>query len=1014
MNPTPLFLKGAGKSEISVTAFNFKKLLYTRLFLLMRKLVLLGCLFILLSAKAQYPYVNKLHFPDQLSTLVVYDMLTDSKGYVWVGTDIGLFRYNGRKFIPIPFDKTSSKSVSYLQQDAQGKIWCMNFYNQLFSFQNDTRRLFHSEKLQLQDPVTFNNVNIDSKYIWFHSFRGIFQYDKFSGKILRIISPPDKFDQIIASSIDDSTFYAYTYKGKIFNSLQKGSQWRDIKIQSPELALIQKKNSFVGMGVGFERIPPFEVDSDKVTMLPAIKLSSDLFVFHGVRIGPGDYWLCTQSGAYRWNKQTGETKCILPNQRVSDVVRDYQGNYWFSTLDNGIFVCSSLDNTVIQVFKDPALDNFSKIMSLPNGEILAGNFQGTMSKLNPVTGKSHIYNLDRLRETEFIFYDSLDKVIITNRGVFRPDKKKPVELFDYSKSVQKDPFGNLIFATFKGAFVMNNHYGQTKRLPLFNNPLYFKKRLDTVTYYGDFKVLMLRQKRSLTVLSAREGDKFWVGYEDGLYEYHYDGSIRILYDNNGEPVITKSLQELPDGSLVAGTSTRSVMIFQNSRFQKSYTVSDGLSSSFIRKILIHDQYLWVLSDAGVDRIDLTTGTISNYLEEFGLDNSIINDFTLDHQKVYFATPNGILMLPNIGKKIPLTIRFPLLTAKSNGKTVMDKQVLERNSNSISFYYEALHYLSSEALNYQYRMFGIDTIWHTVQNTNNVLTFNRISPGKYRLEIRAFADPGYTSAVRTFSFEVPKPLWQTFGFIFSVLLLIILILWVLLWHWRINLIRKQAIREQLVKSQLVALRAQMNPHFLYNVLNTVQGLVYGNRKTEAGELLGNFSDLMRKTLEASDKQLLPLKDEIENIRLYLELEKARFEKGFSFSIECKNIDDLSDIFIPSLILQPFAENSVKHGLMHKKGEKKISLLFEQSPECLRVVIDDNGIGRKLSMEINARSKNKPNGFATQAINERILLFNRLFKQQISCRIIDKENDYQQSEGTRVELCIPDYSKDARAL
>lgn len=981
----------------------------------MRKLFLLGCILYILPAKAQYPYVNKLHFPDQLSTLVVYDMLTDSQGYVWVGTDIGLFRYNGRKFIPIPFDNTSSKSVSYLQEDAQGKIWCMNFYNQLFSLQNDTLRIFHSEKLQIQDPATFNNVNIDSKYVWFHSFRGIYQYDKFTGKILHIFSPPDKLDQIIASSIDDSTFYACTFNGKIFNSHQKGTEWEDFKIHSPELlSLIQKNDRIIGLGVGFERTHPFELNQDKLTILPVIKLPSDLFIFHGVRIGAGDYWLCTQSGAYRWNKLTGETQCILPNQRVSDVARDYQGNYWFSTLDNGIFVCSSLDNTVIQVFNNPALDNFSKIMSLPNGDILAGNFQGTMAKLNPVTGKTHIYDLDRLRETEFIFYDSLDKVIITNRGVFRPEEKKPVELFDYSKSVQKDPFGNLIFATFKGAFVMNNHYGANNRIPQFNNPLYFQKRFDTVKYYGAYKVLMLRHKRSLTVLSAREGDKFWVAYEDGLYEYHFDGTVRILHDMNGEAVISKSLQELPDGSLVAGTSTRSVMLFQNSKFLKSYTVSNGLSSPFIRKILMHDQYLWVLSDAGVDRIDLAKGTISNYLEEFGLDNSIINDFTLDNKKVYFATPKGILMLPNIGKKIPLTIRFPLLTAKSNGKTLSDNQVLDRNSNSINFYYEALHYLSSEALNYQFRMFGIDTLWHTVQNISNVLTFNRLSPGKYRLEIRAFADPGYSSELRTFSFEVPKPIWQTFGFIFSVVLLIILVFWVLLWHWRINLIRKQAIREQLVKSQLVALRAQMNPHFLYNVLNTVQGLVYGNRKTEAGELLGNFSDLMRKTLEASDKQLLPLKDEIENIRLYLELEKARFEKGFSFSIECKNIEDLSDIFIPSLILQPFAENSVKHGLMHKKGEKKVTILFEQSPECLRVVIDDNGIGRKQSMEINARSKNKSHGFATEAINERILLFNRLFKQQISCRIIDKENAYQQSEGTRVELCIPDYSHDSRAL
>ncbi len=979
-----------------------------------RKLLLLGCILFSVSAKTQYPYVNRLHFPDQLSTLVVYDMLTDTKGYIWIGTDKGLFRYNGRKFIPIPFDKTSSKSVSYLQQDTQGTIWCMNFYNQLFSFQNDTLRIFNAEKLSMRKPATFNNVSVGSRYVWFHSFRNIYQFDKYTSKLFRVIPAPDKYDQIIASGIDDSTFYACTFSGKLYNSNRNGSLWKDIQIRYNELNLIPHKNDIVGLGVGFERTHPFEISKNKVSVLPDIQLPSDLFIFHGVRIGAEDYWLCTQSGAYRWNKKTGKTQCILPNQRVSDVVRDYQGNYWFSTLDNGIFFCTSLDNTVIQVFNNPALDNFSKILSLPNGDIVAGNFQGTMSKLNPETGKSQIYNLDKLRETEFIFYDSLDKVIITNRGVFKPDRKQPVELFDFSKGVQKDPFGNLILASFKGAFVMNNHYGKKNRLPDINCPLYFQKQYDSVIYYDAYKVLMLRVKRSLAVLSSREGDKFWVAYEDGLYEYHYDGTVKILQDGDGEAVIAKSLQQLADGSLIAGTSTRSVMIFKNGKFLKTYTVSDGLSSPFIRKITLHDQYLWVLSDAGLDRIDLVKGIISNYLEEFGLDNSIINDFTLSNKKIYFATPNGILMLPDIGKRLQYTIRFPLLTAKNNGKQINNDQTLERGRNDISFYFEALHYLSSEALNYQYRMIGIDTTWHIVPNNSNVLTFNRLSPGTYRLEIRACADPGYTSELHLFSFIVPKPYWQTFGFLLSASLIIILLFWNFLWHWKINLIKKQVIREQLVKSQLVALRAQMNPHFLYNVLNTVQGLVYGNRKTEAGELLGNFSDLMRKTLEASDKQLLPLKDEIENIRLYLELEKARFENEFSYSIECKNIEDLSDIFIPSLILQPFAENSVKHGLMHKKGEKKITILFEQSSECLRVVIDDNGIGRAQSMEINARSKNKPYGFATAAINERILLFNRLFKQQITCKIIDKENAFRQSEGTRVELCIPDYGNQSGSL
>ena len=179
------------------------------------------------------------------------------------------------------------------------------------------------------------------------------------------------------------------------------------------------------------------------------------------------------------------------------------------------------------------------------------------------------------------------------------------------------------------------------------------------------------------------------------------------------------------------------------------------------------------------------------------------------------------------------------------------------------------------------------------------------------------------------------------------------------------------------------------------MNTVQGLLYDNRKTEAGTLLGNFSDLMRKTLKASDSQLQHLHEELENLRLYLELEKARFDKDFSYSIQTNLREDATVIFVPSLMLQPFVENAVKHGLLHKSGHKELSIQFDQLDEGVRVIIEDNGVGRKQSEMINIRNKNKPSSFATKAIDERINLFNRLYKQKISYTITDKEDDWQQS-------------------
>lgn len=978
----------------------------------MRILLLIPVLLFCSCIYGQYPYVRKISYPDRLPTQVVYDMLTDSKGYIWLGTDKGLFRFNGRTFMPVPFDQTSSKSVSYLQEDEKGTIWCMNFYNQIFSLQNDTLRKFDIDYTVMKGMVTFTNVVVDSNAVWLQSFNAQYKFDKRTHKLIGTTDPPTIFSQIISSTTTNNNLFVFTQNGFLFSRTNKSYGWKNIGQTYGECKLIAHKEGVIGLGTGYERQTPFEVNAKGCVSLKPLNLSADTYIFQGVCINNNEYWLCTQNGAYKWNKETGETRCYLPSERVSDVVKDYQGNYWFSTLDNGVFICPSLENSLLKVYNDPLLDNFTRLLTLPNKEILTGNSQGNLAKINLETSEVLKYKVDKRREIEFIMYDSANKLIFSNRGVLKPDNKEPIEALDYSKGIQRDKYGNLLVSVFNGAFVLNDRFNASNRMPSIKCPLY--KKLDTVLYAGRYRSLMLRQRRSISILHSGKKDCFWVGYEDGLYEYHYDGTIRILKDKEGQPVIAKSLQEESDGSLVVGSSTKGVLVFQENGNIYNYTDANGLSSRVVQKVLKDNSYIWALTDAGFDRIDLRSGAITNYLEEFGLSNTIINDFVIDKAKVLFATPAGILVRHSLPKFSSFEIKFPQLKASSNGEELKNGTVLPGNGRDIVFYFEALHYLSGTALTYRYRLKDIDTVWRTAANFNNQLAFYRLFPGKYVFEIKAIAGANYASDIKRFSFVVPRSFWQKPSFYFAIFIALILVLWFFLRRWKKSLLQKQAIKEQVLKSQLVALRAQMNPHFLYNVLNTVQGLVYGNRKTEAGELLGNFSDLMRKTLQASDKQLLPLKDEIENIRLYLELEKARFDEDFFYKIDVVGVDDLSDIYIPSLMLQPFVENSVKHGLMHKQGQKKVEIRFEKKPDGLRVVIDDNGIGREHSMEINKRSKNKPFSFATIALNERMELFNRLYKQKMSSVIIDKTDENKYPTGTKVELYIPDYSKDPHAL
>ena len=977
---------------------------------------ILFCILLFLSCirgSGQYPYVKKLNYPEQLPTQVIYDMITDSKGYVWLGTDKGLYRYNGRAFVSIPFNKTSSRAISYLQEDKDGVLWGMNFFNQIFYLQKDTLRQYEIEEQVIKSVSTFNNMLVGSQKIWVNSFFNIYQIDKKTHQIGKTIYLPVEHDQVIATALKDEVFNAFSGAGYVYTDAINNKRWDSTGFKYAELKLFNSGESIIGIGAGLDRTLPIEIKNGRYTVLKPIDLPPDIYIFHAIAINTHDYWLCTQNGAYQWNPETGETRCYLPGERVSDVVKDYQGNYWISTLDNGIFICPSLANTLIKIYNDPLLDNFTKLQVLPTGEVLGGNSQGLLSKLNLDDRQVFFYNLPKSRETEFISYDASNKLIFTNRGVFKQDSKEPVDVFDFSKGVERDRFGNLLFAAFNGAYIINNNFTTYNRTPLLTCPLYKMIGQDKNASYGIHYALMLRKKRSLTVLAKKDATGFWIAYEDGLYASGYDGTIKILKDAEGLPVIAKSLLQLSDGSLVAGTSNKGVIFFKDDRITKTYIEKSGLSSSTVRKVLKQDNFVWALTDAGLDRINETTGTITNYLDEYGLSNIIINDFVILNDKLLFATPTGILLRYDVPKYSNFDIKFPLLKASSNGIDIADNGTLPDGRRDIIFYFEALHYISPASVIYQYRLKTIDTVWHTVSSFNNQLIFNQLSPGKYVFEIQARSGSIYKSGIRSISFTVPKLFWQKAWFLVLVVIAISIVAWLILRQWEMNLLKKQTIKEQLLKSQLVALRAQMNPHFLYNVLNTVQGLVYGNRKAEAGALLGNFSDLMRKTLHSSDKQLIPLRDEIENVRLYLELEKARFDEGFEYHIGVINIDDLSAIQVPSLLLQPFIENAVKHGLMHKKGTKRVDIKFEQKPGGLGVTIEDNGIGRQQSMEINQRSKTKPASFATVAINERIDLLNSLYKQNIVYEVVDKTDERHNPTGTKIMLLIPDYGSDQQA-
>jgi sensor histidine kinase YesM len=223
--------------------------------------------------------------------------------------------------------------------------------------------------------------------------------------------------------------------------------------------------------------------------------------------------------------------------------------------------------------------------------------------------------------------------------------------------------------------------------------------------------------------------------------------------------------------------------------------------------------------------------------------------------------------------------------------------------------------------------------------------------------------------------------------------------------RINRIKKKAeIRNQLTNSQLTALKAQMNPHFMYNTLNSIQDLVLQNDIKNSNYYLSRYSSLMRKILDTSESNEIELAEEADTLKLYLELEQLRFGSDFTFDIEIDSTVDPHDTHMPSMIIQPFVENAIKHGLLHKKGRKTLSIRFNIEYNVLTCLITDNGIGRERSAEIKKRSPQHHRSFATRATEKRLSLINENREKKIILTITDLfENGI--ASGTEVLLQIP---------
>ena len=487
----------------------------------------------------------------------------------------------------------------------------------------------------------------------------------------------------------------------------------------------------------------------------------------------------------------------------------------------------------------------------------------------------------------------------------------------------------------------------------------------------------------------------------GVYFLDQDLNYNKL---SGHPILDNVINDikvLNDSTYLLASNGFGTFLHSNGEWTK-FSTENGMSSDINRKVYAqNDSTFWVATNAGVNRV-ISRGSawqISSIKSTDGLLSEDVNDLVIHGDNLIAATSRGISWVNIPDWQSPKTA--PLVSMNS---LLADDQLwdtegeINHNVKNVTVNFDGLHFQSLDRITYKYRLLGFDDSWRTTEQ--NSLSFGNLKPGSYTFEVKAISAFGDESKADKRSFVITTPFWMTWWFISLISLMLVVVLVAII----NGIIRRNKLKQQhkfefqlrIAEAERKALQSQLNPHFIFNSLNSIQNMVLDEDPDSAYQYLAKFGKLIRRVLEFSDISMVPLTDELETLRLYMDLENLRLNDKFDYQIHIEEGVNLLEA-IPSMIIQPHVENSIWHGIMPLKGKKRgqIDITIRKSEESLHFEVLDNGVGRKPLAE------GKQKSMGTKIVNELV----RKHKGEGSGEVVVEDLfDGNEAAGTRVNIQI----------
>lgn len=956
-----------------------------------QKMSLLALLTGNLFANAQDPVYRGINNLSGLPSNTVYDILQDKHGFIWIAHDKGLTRYDGKQYKNYYAPTQQGRSLSNIKE-LKNTIWCQDFVGNLYYTNNDSlQKETRLNSLGAYIPAVVLNDNI----IAVANYNGVSYVNTTTKETSSILQK----NKGLSSSFSNGKTMIFIKEKKLYEF--DGKLIKDIyqlPNSTPVFYFLQqlKDNYF---GITKDRYPyVHKLEKNNTTTINVLQQG---LLIQDVSIINNEIWISTSTGAYcfdtNWQpKYNG--MCFFKTNSISKVIKDREGNYWFSTLNKGIIVIPEI-NTRLYRYKDEAITS----LSTDGKNIIIGTVNNNILHFSEQTNNFFYHNKGNSNsEIVNIFYDSIKKqTLFSSNQIYN--------LSAYGTITQTITTAGKCVTTLNNHFYVTAYSGGISLIRRDNSNTPVPSWLKNAAWTNGHYPILGFATRGRWVLYNSKDSILYAATSNGLYFFSPRNKGKITI---GKKNIYASQLLLTENGVYASTFSDG-LIFINKQ-HKASTINNNSINKTIYKIIKDASCLWMLTDGFLQKYNINNNTVTNYTYADGLPKAEIKDILLFNKKIFLATTDGLVVfnnqLNNINTVAPNFLINQVLI--NNQVTQLTSEYyLNSSQNNITINFSLLCFKNSdntEKIEYKIN----NGNWQTLATSNRILNLPSLAAGTYLVSFRAFNKDGVATKKDVqllFLIAAPfyKRTWFVILMVFSGMALVFTF-----FIFRVRniqqknelLSQKILLEQELQQSLLSSIKSQMNPHFLFNALNTIQSYIYTNDKENASQYLGKFSTLTRMILDMSNKEIVALSEEIKALNLYLELEQLRFEDKlvYHFSID-KNVS-IETTFIPSMIIQPFIENAIKHGLLHKKNDWLLNITFHEKENKLIVCIDDNGIGRKRSEELN-KHKSKHQSFASNANQKRLAILNKGLPQSIVLEIVDKTDVHGNALGTSVIMQIP---------